>query len=101
MKELIELAKEIGFESILTNTVSFQIISLPKEFYYLYLCELQEWMEESKGVIINPVFNFAKLNYDVFIYIKENDFGKHIIEDCKDRKEALDYGLKYGLEEIK
>jgi hypothetical protein len=57
-KELIELAKEKGFESI--TSIVYQIADVendnPDLFYYLWCCELQKWLIEKYFIYVDISF---------------------------------------------
>lgn len=117
MKEqLIELAKEKGFES---NILAFNLkllISTDKNeinrlYYYLWLCEIQKWLRENHSIfvkiepyhreVIDEGYNIAFL-YEV-ITLKRN--GSIELHNANDRfvtyEKALEEGLFEALKLIK
>lgn len=102
MKEqLIKLAKEKGFESIMYNQLIIHRIWTKLEdshAYYLWLCELQKWLREKHVKIISVEFELDC--YEVYIdekyYVGSYGLGKTFLA----YKQALEKGVFEALKLI-
>ena len=100
-KQLIASAKEKGFEShIIGKSVEAKYSN--KDFYYLWMCELQKWLREEHNIhieihlVIKPIGNtiYKSEVYKVFGDMK---IGTHFLEYYQTYEQALEEGLKETL----
>ena len=101
-KQLIASAKEKGFEShIIGKSVEAKYSN--KDFYHLWMCELQKWLREKHNIHISIWYNNLtekwRVDYIIDILLDEEYYCD------KDREqntyeEALEEGLKEALKLI-
>jgi hypothetical protein len=79
MKELIELAKQKGFESELKYLLNSNYKDL-SEFDYLWMCELQKWLIEKEDLNVE-VFSYNHKKFTLLISdyreIHKKEIWKH------------------------
>lgn len=99
MKEqLIELAKQKGFKSMLYDLPPFQVMPLPEEYFIYWLAELQKWLREEHDVQVyaKPVNN---PNWSVYV----DRWGHHLVTEYivhETYEQALEAGLIEALKLI-
>ena len=89
--KLIELTKKIGFTSTIIGKAVESLYS-SKDFYYLWLCELQKWCREIKHLDVF-VCDSIELKYD---WVIVDNVGGHIDHNetgHEDYRDALEEGL--------
>lgn len=104
-KELIKLSREKGFIS------SEKLIDVYDNYYYLWMCELQQWLRISKkiNVFAYPILmtiNDNEIeqenpNYSYVVNVKgitQHTIHQHVFESYKN---ALECGLQEALKLIK
>ncbi len=94
-QELIKLATDKGFTSkIIGKSVDNK--SIEKDFYYLWMCELQKWLRDTHNIdiIIKPWTgdNIGEKNYAADIYL----FGTRTYKKLK-REKTYELALEEGL----
>lgn len=100
--KLIKLAKEKGFVSdIIGKSVDSKYSK--KDFYYLWMCELQQWLEKQHNILITTVVYQEELSFKSWFYeiiISNIDHIIQLNEEQLSRKEALEEGLYESLKLI-
>lgn len=100
MEELIKISKEVGFESQMVDEYDLQG---NKKFEYYWMCELQKWLRDEKGIIIQLIpesFNcwfLTVLSPDIM----SPYFVSHESHDYNTYEKALQHGLLEACKLIK
>jgi len=117
-KQLIASAKEKGFEShIIGKSVEAKYSN--KDFYYLWMCELQKWLREEHNIILivkfetiddsETAYTWNIIEYieegvgrkkDTWDFYKRTDYFSKRMMWWKIYEEALEEGLKEALKLI-
>lgn len=113
MKEqLIELAKEKGFES---KAIIFQYGANPAKLtiqeaefsYYLWMCELQKWLRDSHKLIvqIESIWGdkeMKTIEYESWVMYRyfENHLPNEEPDIFKTYESALEFGLTQALDKL-
>lgn len=99
-RELILLAKEKGFISpVIGKSVEAEWSNKP--FYYLWMCELQEWLRDVYDIWV--IVDFEDDSEELYVYAR-NKNGNHLFDIYKNNfsyKEMLEIGLYEALNLIK
>ena len=98
-KQLIASAKEKGFEShIIGKSVEAKYSN--KDFYYLWMCELQKWIREEYGIdlVILPEHLEKEVGYRCSI--EPLNSQSYETSHCYSYEQALEEGLKQALKLI-
>ncbi len=75
MKDLIKKAEEIGFETIQFHLSDGDAKEWPNIMQYLWLCELQDWVGDKKGIY--AYLDWA--NQECVIIDYKNQTGKELL----------------------
>ena len=89
--DLIQQSEAKGFMS------RDNLIKVNKEYYYLWLCELQKWLREEYRISVSIETGWfgGDFIYEIFIW---HDFRDEMIKECfKIYEEALEFGLNLAL----
>jgi len=102
-KQLIASAKEKGFEShIIGKSVEAKYSN--KDFYYLWMCELQKWLREEHKLIVEPnMLIDASYAYSIYRIEQNGKFAKQLefeYTEQFDYEQTLEEGLKLALKLI-
>jgi len=89
--KLIELTKKIGFTSAIIGK-SIESLYSSKDFYYLWLCELQKWCREIQHLDVF-VCDSIDLEYDWVIVNNVEGHIDHNETGHEDYRDALEEGL--------
>lgn len=110
MKEqLIELAKEKGFEPIVHSYNWYSANETEKEnlSYYLWMCELQKWLRDSHKLIVQIESIWGDKEMKTIEYeswVMYRDFENHLPNEKPDifktYKSALEFGLTQALDKL-
>lgn len=122
LKEVAILAKELGFKpKTLSTGVTFEKFTrvdkgLPinDTCYYLLLCEIQLWLNETWNCLIEIIFQRSKkyTNNKIVYFVTIDFYGKEFEKEltneadfssgvCDSTKDALTTGILEGLKLIK
>jgi len=99
--KLIEYVNEMGFTSkIIGKSVNSMYSS--KDFYYLWLCELQKWCRDTQYLDVFISSSIKENHYDWDIYSQEEESTvNHCEEPYADYQDALEIGLYEACKIIK
>ena len=102
MEELIKLAKEKGFQSIINSSVATDRLNMSlDDADYLWMCELQKWLREKHNIHVfihyNTLTEKHRIEYITHIDKEiENEYSEFITHE-----QALEQALIEGLKLIK
>lgn len=102
IKNMVNLSKTKGFESKVIGKSVFNKTS-EKDFYYLWLCELQRWLREEHSyfIYITPTLNsVSETEYKFTIYRLSDKFRLLPSGEKNTYVKALEKGLFKSLELI-
>ena len=96
-EQIISIAKEKGFISnIIGKSVEAKYSN--KDFYYLWMCELQKWLREVHNTYIAIIPGFGDKIWYTYQIHADNGNAFIDVEDSWDTYEsALEESLKQGL----
>lgn len=95
--ELIELSKEKGFLS------RDRLVSVYDSYYYLWMCELQQWLREKHDIEINipcDYFPFNKKHYRYIIWDGRKNTSPASTIQYEEYNNAFEEGLITALNMI-
>lgn len=110
LKQIAIKAKELGFKARTVTTIHTDTIHTEKYLlggknvmlndmcFYLYLCDLQEWLRSKYNLNIDIIL-IDCFNYDY--YIVEKDICNNLGDPFETYQEALQEGIKESLKLIK
>lgn len=94
--ELIELSKEKGFLS------RDKLVSVYNSYYYLWMCELQQWLREVHNIQVYVYSTTLYMNNQYKDYVYNIDGNNLDTRKGFDKyEEALEEALKQSLQLIK
>lgn len=103
-QELIKLATDKGFTSkVIGKSVDNK--SIEKDFYYLWMCELQKWLRDVHRIHVSPFADYdlkdktydTYWNCNVILLNWGNDREHHRVKSIRDFYNSYESALEEGL----